>query len=1121
VPGKALNTEVPVIIFQTPGEFNGEGTVSPSSVAKSAGDADANGQYGGAKASAEPGVKPIHAKILTALSQAVALDLCDLVERTGLNVDDADSAIDEMVQAGLILEERSGTSATYRRPAETLPVGAQHGEAAVSTPAAEANTRRFLAIRLTPRRPDADLWPVLHACFRMLNFQHPMIRNAGSEVLLCYPFHIDDKSHDLVRSLLDQLAKRCNGATGFIDVGRSGITTSRELINNSCRIEESPPPTFAEQDAAGPANAAAIQVALSSVDPVATPPSSGFKLTAEAWDKASNKADLGRFLDDQVLPRLTAEAVFTDVKHAWQKDGDKWRGDCLWHKSRSRTAFYINARTLAWRCPGCGIGGGPVQYLWKRKGGRGGSPRGKDFVDVLRELADLAGVAFPEQELTEEQKERQRKLETRRAILASTVAICQKALAENAGSVLAWLKTRGLSKEDAEELGLGLYPDTLRVEAQLEAEGYTQEDIKESSVLMSKMVGYVTVPWLDDHGRLLTIYGSWPGKPPPAGKPSKMALPNPREGKDPLESTKRSPLYLDRALAAHHDEIVLVEGVIDAAVAQCRGDTRVVACVAAELSHQQTETLKRRGVKSVTICLDPDDAGGKGTLSCVKQLLATGIAPYVAPRLPEGVDPDDLINDKGIDAWKKHLADADHGLRWLARQTINQAGKDLSGDRRRQAIKDACAECLAKNVPPAAMGDVLLHFRPELAKELDVSVDDIKEMLSQATTQQNEAKTEEPKTEKDTPKPDTQEYDFRPITSREFAAGDYRPTWLIKWLLVKGQPALIGGPKKVLKTTLLIDLAVALASGEPFLGHQRFEITKRYRTAMLSGESGQHTLQETAFRVCAFHGLKLKDLDILWDFRLPQLSDQKQLDRFRKGLERHKVEVVVVDPLYLCLLGGSSPVKSSDVFGMGPLLLTVSRACLDVGATPILSHHTIKRLVDPFAAVQLEDLSQAGFAEFARQWLLINRREAYDPEKQGSHKLWFNVGGSVGHGGCWGIDVEEGWLQEDFSGRVWNPVIVSGSEAIDSHRKSTAEKKETTKRIQLIEDCNKILNALDKLALTGKAAYESDLRARSNVNGSRWTAAIANMLDDNQIAMVTLDRKEGKGPLRVKGWKRP
>jgi hypothetical protein len=220
-------------------------------------------------------------------------------------------------------------------------------------------------------------------------------------------------------------------------------------------------------------------------------------------------------------------------------------------------------------------------------------------------------------------------------------------------------------------------------------------------------------------------------------------------------------------------------------------------------------------------------------------------------------------------------------------------------------------------------------------------------------------------------------YRYGAIDSATFAARARlnKPQWLLRRLLVKGQPAFIGGPRKVLKTSFIVDLALSLASGKPFLG--KFEVYKPCRTAVISGESGEWAIYETAERVCAAKGIDLDRALVRWDFTLPQLADPTQLAELQRGLKEDCAEVCLLDPLYLSLLAGQNNLDARNLFDMGPLLSAASRACLEVGCTPAFVHHSPKHFAT--GVMELDDLAFAGCAEFARQWLLISRRKEFVP----------------------------------------------------------------------------------------------------------------------------------------------
>jgi hypothetical protein len=336
---------------------------------------------------------------------------------------------------------------------------------------------------------------------------------------------------------------------------------------------------------------------------------------------------------------------------------------------------------------------------------------------------------------------------------------------------------------------------------------------------------------------------------------------------------------------------------------------------------------------------------------------------------------------------------------------------------------------------------------------------------------------------------------WAPVDAAAFARTDYSPEWLVKGLLVRGQPAVAGGARKMMKTSALADMVVRLASGTPFLGH--FPVPRPVRVAFLSAESGPFTLQETHARVCAARGVRLADLkeNLVLQFTLPQFGSGADLAELRDGLRRDSVGVIVLDPSYLAMTAGQGPggARAENLFDMGPLLLGVARACLTAGTTPVLAHHSRKGTAASLEPLDLDDLAYAGVAEFARQWLLLSRRERYEPGT-GRHKLWLTVGGSMGHGGLWSVDIDEGTIRDDFAGRKWDVTVRTATEARQSAREERDRARAEEQRARDREDDAALLGALDGLDPAGQGAGWNQVQDLSRLSDARMLRATQRLI---------------------------
>ncbi|NLJ77924.1 MAG: toprim domain-containing protein, partial [Tissierellia bacterium] len=98
------------------------------------------------------------------------------------------------------------------------------------------------------------------------------------------------------------------------------------------------------------------------------------------------------------------------------------------------------------------------------------------------------------------------------------------------------------------------------------------------------------------------------------------------------------------------DRIILVEGYTDVIALYENGIDYAVAGLGTAFTANQAKLLKRYG-KDVYICYDSDTAGMRATMRTLKLIMREGVEPKVV-LLPQGDDPDDFINENGLEEFQ-------------------------------------------------------------------------------------------------------------------------------------------------------------------------------------------------------------------------------------------------------------------------------------------------------------------------------------------------------------------------------------------------------------------------------------------------------------------------------------
>ena len=161
-----------------------------------------------------------------------------------------------------------------------------------------------------------------------------------------------------------------------------------------------------------------------------------------------------------------------------------------------------------------------------------------------------------------------------------------------------------------------------------------------------------------------------------------------------------------------------------------------------------------------------------------------------------------------------------------------------------------------------------------------------------------------------------------------------KPTEIIEGVLHSGTKAVLASGSKVGKTWILLDLAIAVATGTPFL---KFK-TEKKKVLFINFEIRREFIVDRLKII----QLKKNQMDLsnlgIWNLR-GQTADFESLSEIIIELAgQGKYELIVLDPIYKAMVGKSENTASS----VGALCNQIEQIVEATGAAVIFAHHYAK-----------------------------------------------------------------------------------------------------------------------------------------------------------------------------------